>query len=76
MTVRAWTPAFAALALFGISASAASIAARSTSSSSTLDTTRVDRMTPYGYMDASMPGLERLAREGAVFQRRPTRSFR
>ncbi len=35
----------------------------------TLDTTRADRLTPYGYLDASMPALERLAREGAVFQR-------
>jgi choline-sulfatase len=33
----------------------------------TLDTTRADRLTPYGFMDASMPALERLAREGVVF---------
>ena len=33
----------------------------------TLDTTRADRLTPYGLMDASMPALERLAREGVVF---------
>lgn len=33
----------------------------------TLDTTRADRLTPYGYMSASMPHLERLAREGVVF---------
>jgi hypothetical protein len=26
----------------------------------TLDTTRADRLTPYGFMDASMPHLERL----------------
>jgi arylsulfatase A-like enzyme len=34
----------------------------------TLDTTRADRLTPYGLMDAAMPGLERLAREGVLFQ--------
>jgi choline-sulfatase len=34
----------------------------------TLDTTRADRLTPYGYMSASMPHLERLAREGVVFE--------
>jgi choline-sulfatase len=33
----------------------------------TLDTTRADRLTSYGYQDASMPGLERLARDGVVF---------
>jgi choline-sulfatase len=33
----------------------------------TLDTTRADRLTPYGYMSASMPHLEWLAREGVVF---------
>lgn len=33
----------------------------------TLDTTRADRLTPYGYMSASMPHLERLARDGVVF---------
>jgi choline-sulfatase len=33
----------------------------------TLDTTRADRLTPYGYMNASMPALERLAREGVLF---------
>ena len=33
----------------------------------TLDTTRADRLTPYGLMDRSMPSLERLAREGTVF---------
>jgi choline-sulfatase len=35
----------------------------------TLDTTRADRLPPYGYGDAVMPGLERLAREGVVFDR-------
>ena len=35
----------------------------------TLDTTRADRLSPYGYMDASMPALERLAREGVIFDR-------
>jgi len=69
MTVRAWTPAFAALALFGISASCGVDRGPLNVVVVTLDTTRVDRLTPYGYMDASMPGLERLAREGAVFQR-------
>jgi choline-sulfatase len=38
----------------------------------TLDTTRADRLTPYGFMDASMPHLERLAREGVVFDRAVT----
>ena len=33
----------------------------------TLDTTRADRLTPYGFMDVVMPGLERLAREGVLF---------
>lgn len=33
----------------------------------TLDTTRADRLSPYGYMDAAMPALERLAREATVF---------
>ncbi|HEX2340615.1 MAG TPA: sulfatase [Vicinamibacterales bacterium] len=35
----------------------------------TLDTTRADRLSPYGLMDVSMPHLERLAREGVVFDR-------
>lgn len=35
----------------------------------TLDTTRTDRLSPYGNGDVSMPALERLAREGAVFDR-------
>jgi choline-sulfatase len=33
----------------------------------TLDTTRADRLSPYGSMDVSLPSLERLAREGVVF---------
>src|SRR5262245_17704981 len=33
----------------------------------TLDTTRADRLSIYGLMDAPMPALERLAREGVVF---------
>jgi choline-sulfatase len=33
----------------------------------TLDTTRADRLSPYGLMDVSMPHLERLAGEGVVF---------
>jgi arylsulfatase A-like enzyme len=35
----------------------------------TLDTTRADRLSPYGFMNISMPHLERLAREGVVFDR-------
>ena len=35
----------------------------------TLDTTRADRLSPYGNMDMSLPGLERVAREGVVFDR-------
>jgi arylsulfatase A-like enzyme len=33
----------------------------------TLDTTRADRLSPYGFMNVSLPNLERLAREGVVF---------
>ncbi|MEO5896724.1 MAG: sulfatase [Vicinamibacterales bacterium] len=33
----------------------------------TLDTTRADRLPAYGFMDATMPHLDRLAREGVVF---------
>jgi choline-sulfatase len=33
----------------------------------TLDTTRVDRLSPYGFMNVSLPHLERLAREGVIF---------
>jgi arylsulfatase A-like enzyme len=33
----------------------------------TLDTTRADRLSPYGLRDVSMPALERLASEGVVF---------
>jgi arylsulfatase A-like enzyme len=33
----------------------------------TLDTTRADRLSPYGFMDAVMPHLERIAAEGVVF---------
>jgi arylsulfatase A-like enzyme len=35
----------------------------------TLDTTRADRLSPYGLMDGAMPHLDRLAREGVVFDR-------
>ncbi|MGB2715241.1 MAG: sulfatase [Vicinamibacterales bacterium] len=35
----------------------------------TLDTTRADRLSPYGFMDVALPHLERLAREGLVFDR-------
>ncbi len=34
----------------------------------TLDTTRADRLAPYGFHDAPMPALERLAREGVLFE--------
>jgi len=33
----------------------------------TLDTTRADRLSPYGFMNVSLPHLERLAREGVAF---------
>ena len=33
----------------------------------TLDTTRADRLSPYGFMNVTLPHLERLAREGVVF---------
>ena len=33
----------------------------------TLDTTRADRLSPYGFANVSLPHLERLAREGVVF---------
>ena len=33
----------------------------------TLDTTRADRLSPYGFMDVALPHLDRLAREGVVF---------
>ena len=33
----------------------------------TLDTTRADRLSPYGFIGARMPHLERLAAEGVVF---------
>ena len=35
----------------------------------TFDTTRADRLTPYGYSNGRMPALERLAREGTLFTR-------
>jgi arylsulfatase A-like enzyme len=38
----------------------------------TLDTTRADRLSPYGFMNVSLPALERLAREGVVFDRAST----
>jgi choline-sulfatase len=40
----------------------------------TLDTTRADRLSPYGFMDIVMPGLERLAREGVQFDQAMTAS--
>ena len=33
----------------------------------TLDTTRADRLPPYGYQSASMPAIERLGDQGVVF---------
>ena len=38
----------------------------------TLDTTRADRLSPYGFMDVSLPHIERLAREGVVFDQAQT----
>jgi arylsulfatase A-like enzyme len=38
----------------------------------TLDTTRADRLSPYGFNDVSLPHLERLAREGVVFDQATT----
>jgi len=34
----------------------------------TLDTTRVDRLSAYGFMNASQPHLDRLARDGVIFE--------
>ena len=33
----------------------------------TLDTVRADKLSPYGYMNVSLPALERVAREGVIF---------
>jgi arylsulfatase A-like enzyme len=38
----------------------------------TLDTTRADRLSTYGFNDVSLPHLERLAREGVVFDQATT----
>ena len=38
----------------------------------TLDTTRADRLSVYGFNDVSLPHLERLAREGVVFAQATT----
>jgi arylsulfatase A-like enzyme len=38
----------------------------------TLDTTRADRLSAYGFQSASMPAIDRLAREGIVFQQTTT----
>ena len=38
----------------------------------TLDTTRADRLSAYGFQSASMPAIDRLAREGIVFQQATT----
>ena len=42
-------------------------APRGRAASATLDTTRADRLSPYGFMNVSLPHLERLAREGVLF---------
>lgn len=39
----------------------------------TLDTTRADRLSPYGFGDAHMPALDRLARHGVVFDQATVR---
>jgi arylsulfatase A-like enzyme len=38
----------------------------------TLDTTRADRLSAYGFQSASMPAIDRLAREGILFQQATT----
>jgi choline-sulfatase len=38
----------------------------------TLDTTRADRLSAYGFQSASMPAIDRLARDGILFQRATT----
>ena len=38
----------------------------------TLDTARADRLSPYGFGDATMPALDRLARDGVVFDQAAT----
>jgi arylsulfatase A-like enzyme len=38
----------------------------------TLDTTRADRLSPYGFAAAPMPAFDRLAREGIVFDQATT----
>jgi choline-sulfatase len=38
----------------------------------TLDTTRADRLSAYGFQSVSMPALDRLAREGVVFRQAMT----
>jgi choline-sulfatase len=38
----------------------------------TLDTTRADRLSPYGFTDVTMPHLDRLAGEGVVFDQATT----
>jgi choline-sulfatase len=65
-------PFLVALALVG---SACVVATRVPATSVvliTLDTTRADRLSPYGFRDAVMPALDRLAREGAVFDQATT----
>lgn len=55
------------IALFALSACAAPAPPVRNVVIVTLDTTRADRLSPYGLMQVSMPHLERLAREGIVF---------
>jgi arylsulfatase A-like enzyme len=38
----------------------------------TLDTTRADRLSAYGFQSVAMPAIDRLAREGIVFQQATT----
>jgi len=72
-----------AAALFGLLASATAVAGVSAHLAQsdrpsigivivTLDTTRADRLSVYGYMDAAMPHLDALAREGVVFDQAVT----
>src|SRR5262245_25658114 len=73
--VRRLSPAAALFGLAAIGIGVAALSIRLTTANSapigivivTLDTTRADRLSIYGYMNATMPSLERLAREGVVF---------
>ncbi len=70
MRLHAARTGFAIVATMGTMAWSLAPAARPTGVVIiTLDTTRADRLSPYGFMDATMPHLDRLAREGVVFDR-------